>query len=147
MRINQRTSFVLQCLYDCLGRDRYPFHGETSNANPRNRNRETRSFKPSLCFLRIQSFNQQSLHIKHPPLTLLCNSVIPSRTIFQSLPFSLLFSFSLLSVLLSLSTPPTLSRFHPQLSTIHSYQTFLPSVCRQILTSSAEALGKYNGVY
>lgn len=59
-------------------------------------------------------------HIIQPPFQLVINSLAPSLT--------LLFS-------------PPIIRFHPKLSTIHSYHTLRSSVCRKIVTSISEWSG------
>lgn len=87
--------------------------------------------------------NQTSNYIKHAFLMLLCNSVIPNRTIRLS---AVAPSFFLPLSSSPVRIDPTRIKFHPQLSIIHSYQTFLPSVWRQMRTSRVEVLGTYNGV-
>lgn len=66
-----------------------------------------------------------SLYIKQPWLALECSSDAPTRTSF-----------------VWLSPYGTMAKA----STIHSYHTFFPSVCRQILTSSSLRSGNINGV-
>lgn len=63
-----------------------------------------------------------SAQSKHPLLMLEWSSELPIRVRVCDLP-----SFA-------------------KLSTIHSYHTFLPSVCRHMLTSSSASSATYNGV-
>ena len=70
----------------------------------------------------ISCFIFQSIfhHIIHPPFQLVINSLVPNLT--------------------RLFSPPII-RFHPKLSTIHSYHTFRSSVWRKMVTSSSEWSG------
>ena len=77
-------------------------------------------FRISFAAITVPTNAQKRPYIKHPLLTLECKSEHPSLTFF----------------------PDWITAND---STIHSYHTFLPSVCRQMLTHSRELAGMYIG--